>query len=158
MRSIPAFRLRSLLLCGLLGAGVSGSAIAQSTSGAQGLLNDKWVFNLGTMGGIAAATPDPSAPLAPQLKRLIIGGPLASLVLAVVGLALALGFEGRAGAYGVIVGAMSLLIFLVTATPLRAGGFMSDGLQYLELRRGGAAVNERQVLLRMMGSRSTKRQ
>ena len=111
----------------------------------------KWVFNLGTMGGIAAATPDPSAPLAPQLKRLIIGGPLASLVLAVVGLALALGFEGRAGAYGVIIGAMSLLIFLVTATPLRAGGFMSDGMQYLELRRGGAAVTERQVLLRLMG-------
>jgi hypothetical protein len=111
----------------------------------------KWVFNLGTMGGIAAATPDPSAPLAPQLKRLIIGGPLASLVLAVVGLALALGFEGRTGAYGVIVGAMSLLIFLVTATPLRAGGFMSDGMQYLELRRGGAAVTERQVLLRLMG-------
>lgn len=111
----------------------------------------KWVFNLGTMGGIAAATPDPSAPLAPQLKRLIIGGPLASLVLAVVGLALALGFEGRTGAYGVIIGALSLLIFLVTATPLRAGGFMSDGMQYLELRRGGAAVTERQVLLRLMG-------
>ena len=111
----------------------------------------KWVFNLGTMGGIAAATPDPSAPLAPQLKRLIIGGPLASLVLAVVGLALALSFEGRVGAYGVIIGAMSLLIFLVTATPLRAGGFMSDGMQYVELRRGGAAVTERQVLLRLMG-------
>ena len=111
----------------------------------------KWVFNLGTMGGIAAATPDPAAPLTPQLRRLIIGGPLASLVLAILGLAMALGFEGRAGAYGVIIAAMSFLIFLVTAAPLRAGGFMSDGMQFLELRRGGAAVTERQVLLRLMG-------
>ena len=116
-----------------------------------GGIHFKWVFNLGTMGGIAAATPDPAAPLAPQLRRLIIGGPLASLVLAVIGLAMALGFEGRAGAYGVIIGAMSLLIFLVTAAPLRAGGFMSDGMQLLELRRGGAAVAERQVLVRLMG-------
>jgi hypothetical protein len=111
----------------------------------------KWVFNLGTMGGIAAATPDPSAPLTPQLQRLIIGGPLASLVLAVLGLAMALGLEGRAGAWGLIIGALSLLIFLVTAAPLRAGGFMSDGMQLLELRRGGAAVAERQVLVRLMG-------
>jgi len=111
----------------------------------------KWVFNLGTMGGLAAATPDPSAPLAPQLKRLIIGGPLASLLLALLGLALALVFEGRAAAYGVMIGVFSLLIFLVTAVPLRVGGFMSDGMQFLELRRGGAAVTERQVLLRLMG-------
>jgi hypothetical protein len=111
----------------------------------------KWVFNLGTMGGIAAATPDPAAPLTPQLQRLVIGGPLASLVLAVLGLVMALVFEGRAGAYGVVVGAMSFMIFLVTAAPLRAGGFMSDGMQFLELRRGGAAVTERQVLVRLMG-------
>jgi hypothetical protein len=47
MKSSPAFRFSSLLLCGLLGAGVSGSALAQSASGAQGLLDNKWVFNLG---------------------------------------------------------------------------------------------------------------
>lgn len=111
----------------------------------------KWVFNLGTMGGIAAATPDPAAPLAPQLRRLIVGGPLASLVLAVLGLVMAMIFEGRAGAYGAIIGATSFLVFLVTAVPLRTGGFMSDGMQLLELQRGGAAVTERQVLVRLMG-------
>jgi len=111
----------------------------------------KWVFNLGTMGGIAAATPDPAAPLAPQLQRLIVGGPLASLLLAALGLVMAMIFEGRAGAYGVIIGATSFLIFLVTAAPLRAGRFMSDGMQLLELRRGGAAVTDRQVLVRLMG-------
>jgi hypothetical protein len=111
----------------------------------------KWVFNLGTMGGIAAATPDPVAPLTPQLQRLVLGGPLASLVLAVLGLAMAFVLDGRAGAYGVVIGAMSFMIFLVTAAPLRAGGFMSDGMQFLELRRGGAGVAERQVLVRLMG-------
>jgi len=111
----------------------------------------KWAFNLGTMGGIAAATPDPVAPLTPQLQRLIVGGPLASLLLAGLGLVVSMVFEGRAGAYGVIIGATSFLTFLVTAAPLRAGGFMSDGMQFLELRRGGAAVTERQVLVRLMG-------
>jgi hypothetical protein len=47
MQSRPAFKLSTLLLCGLLGAGVSSSALAQSASGAQGLLDNQWVFNLG---------------------------------------------------------------------------------------------------------------
>ena len=47
MKSAPVLRFGSLLLCGLLGAGLAGSALAQSSSGAEGLLNDKWVVNLG---------------------------------------------------------------------------------------------------------------
>jgi len=47
MKSSPGYRLNALLLCGLLGVGLAGTAAAQSSSGAQGLLNDTWVFNLG---------------------------------------------------------------------------------------------------------------
>jgi hypothetical protein len=47
MKSTSALRVGSLLLCSLLGGGVATSALAQSSSGAQGLLNDKWVINLG---------------------------------------------------------------------------------------------------------------
>jgi len=109
-----------------------------------------WIFNLGTMGGLAAATPNPDRPLKPQLLSLIAGGPTASLLLALAGLA-AVGLgEGRIGAYGLILGALSFLIFLVTAIPLRAGGFMSDGMQFIEVIRGGRAVEERQTLMVLM--------
>lgn len=112
----------------------------------------RWNRHLGLMGGLAAATPDPSQPLVPQLRRLVAGGPIASLLLGVLCLAGSLWIDGRLGAYLVIIGFMSLTIFLVTALPMHAGGFMSDGMQFIELRRGGSAVTERQILLRLMGS------
>jgi hypothetical protein len=108
-----------------------------------------WIFNLGTLGGLAASTPNPDRPMKPQLLSLIAGGPIASLLLAIMGLA-AVGLEGRIGTYGLILGALSLLIFLVTAIPLRAGGFMSDGMQFIEVIRGGPAVEERQALIVLM--------
>jgi len=110
----------------------------------------KWVFNLGTFGGLAAAMPNPDLALAPQLTRLIAGGPLASLLLAAFGLLLGLLADGQLGAYGFLVGGFSALIFLVTALPFRAGGFMSDGMQLLEVMRGGRAVEERQTLTMLM--------
>lgn len=109
-----------------------------------------WLFNLGTLGGLAAATPDPAQPLARQLKPLIIGGPLASLLLAGAGVAIAMVVDGRMGAYGLIVGAISAMIFVVTAIPMRAGGYMSDGMQLLELLRGGSSVLDRQLLTTLM--------
>lgn len=108
-----------------------------------------WIFNLGTMGGLAAATPHPERPLKPQMLSLIAGGPIASLLLALAGLAIGQA-DGRIGAYGLIFGALSFLIFLVTAIPLRAGGFMSDGMQFIEVIRGGPAVEERQTLIVLM--------
>jgi len=47
MKSKPVTGFASLLLCSLFGATAAGPALAQSSSGAEGLLNDKWVFNLG---------------------------------------------------------------------------------------------------------------
>lgn len=41
------------------------------------------VFNLGNFGGLAAALPNPDQAMAPQLKRLVIGGPLSSLLLSI---------------------------------------------------------------------------
>jgi hypothetical protein len=47
MKTGTPFRFASLLLCSVLGTGVATTAAAQSSSGAEGLLNDKWVINLG---------------------------------------------------------------------------------------------------------------
>lgn len=109
-----------------------------------------WLFNLGTFGGLAAATPDPEKPLRPQMLSLIAGGPLASLMLAILGFAAFTGLDGRTAAHALIIGLMSFFIFLVTAMPSRFGGFMSDGKQFLEVLAGGDAVMERQRFSTLM--------
>lgn len=108
------------------------------------------VFNLGSFGGMAAALPNPNREFAPQMKRLAIGGPLASLVLAILCIAVGLLLSGKPAFYFHFIGGFSFLIFLVTALPFRAGGFMSDGMQLLELMRGGRAVEERQTIINLM--------
>ena len=109
-----------------------------------------WVFNLGTFGGLAAAAPDPDRPIRPQLLSLIAGGPLASLALALIGMSLLFMADGRLAAHGLFIAFASALIFLATAIPARAGGFMSDGMQFIEVLRGGDAVLERQQITTVM--------
>ena len=111
----------------------------------------RWFFNLGTLGGLAAAMPDPQRPLAAQMKPMVLGGPLASLLLALGGFAVMALAGGRVSAYGLIIGALSSVIFIVTALPFRAGGFMSDGMQWLAYRRGGPGVERRARLTALMG-------
>jgi hypothetical protein len=111
----------------------------------------RWFFNLGTLGGVAAAMPVAGQPLKPQLTRLVVGGPLASLVLALAAFALFWWVPGRVGAYALITAGLSLAIFVVTAVPMRSGGFMSDGMQLLQLRRNPTMVERRARLLALMG-------
>ncbi len=111
----------------------------------------RWFFNLGTLGGLAAAMPVPGQPLLPQLQRLIVGGPLSSLVLAGVALAVFWGVPGRFGAYALFIAGFSFVIFLLTAAPFRAGGFMSDGMQFVQLRRDPVMVERRVRLLAVAG-------
>ena len=120
--------------------------LTRTTSG----IRFNWIFNLGTFGGLAAATPNPEQPIRPQFLSLIAGGPLASLVLAVLGFALFLLVDDRVGAHAMIIALFSAFIFIVTAFPMRAGGFMSDGMQFIEVLRGGDAVLERQQLTGLM--------
>lgn len=108
-------------------------------------------FNLGTLGGVAAALPDTTRPLKPQLRRLIVGGPLASLLLAgLCAVVFVLG-EGRVAAYALATGLLSALIFAVTALPMRTGGFMSDGMQLLQLSRDPGMVERRARLIGLVG-------
>ncbi|MBL8810319.1 MAG: hypothetical protein JNM43_09110 [Planctomycetaceae bacterium] len=105
------------------------------------------VWNLGTFGGLAAALPDPKKPIRPQLLSLIVGGPAASLLLTLIGLAVFQLSTGPVRFHGAFIGGFSALIFLVTAIPSRAGGFMSDGMQFIEVLKGGQAVMQRQKIL-----------
>jgi hypothetical protein len=133
----------------------------QWSRGSDGGIHFHWAFNLGTFGGVAACLPNPDRPLAVQMQPMILGGPLASLLLALLGVVAAIALEGRPAGYCLITAALSAAIFMATAMPMRSGGFMSDGAQWLEVRRGGAAVAERQRLTVLMaqsagGSRPAK--
>ncbi len=111
----------------------------------------RWFFNLGTIGGLAATLPKPERALAAQMKPVVLGGPLASLLLAALAFAVSVGTHGRLSAYALATGLISALIFAVTALPFRAGGFMSDGMQWLSYRRGGQDVERRARLTALMG-------
>ncbi len=106
-----------------------------------------WFLNSGTFGGLAAALPDPQRPIRGQLLPLIVGGPLASLLLTVLAVWLSTLIDGRWSAHLLILGGLSALIFIATALPTRAGGFLSDGRQCIELLRGGAAVEQRAMIV-----------
>lgn len=106
-----------------------------------------WFLRGDTFGGLAAAMPVNGRVGAREFLPLVIGGPLASLLLAVAGFATAYALDGRWAAHAGILGALSFMIFLATAIPMRAGGFLSDGMQFLELLRGGPAVEQRTLLV-----------
>lgn len=106
-----------------------------------------WFFSGQTMGGLAAAMPDPRRPIRGQLLPLIVGGPAASLLLALSAFGLSAMSDGRLSAHLLILALMSALIFVATALPMRAGGFLSDGRQCIEVLRGGPAVEQRAMLM-----------
>ena len=110
----------------------------------------QWVTHLGLMGGIAATIPTEVGPkLSRQLLVMISGGPTASLFLGLLAIVIATTFDGRVGAYGALVALLSLGIFLMTAIPMRAAGFMSDGMQILDVLSGKQSVAERTTLLQI---------
>ena len=106
-----------------------------------------WFLRGDTFGGLAAAMPPANRSTPRAFMSLVVGGPLASLTLAAIAFSLAIALDGRWAVHAAILGAMSALIFVVTAIPMRAGGFMSDGMQALELLRGGSAVEQRMTLI-----------
>ncbi len=110
----------------------------------------EWNTNLALMGGIAATLPTKQgASLRQQLLVLIAGGPAASLLLAIFAIVLASVSDPRFAAYCIFVAATSLGVFLVTLIPVRVGGFMSDGLQFLDVLKGGSAAIERSAIMQI---------
>jgi hypothetical protein len=110
----------------------------------------EWNTNLALMGGLAATLPTKhGASLRQQLLVLIAGGPAASLLLAILAIVIASASDPRIAAYCIFIAATSLGVFLVTLIPVRAGGFMSDGLQFMDVLKGGSAVIDRGTLLQI---------
>jgi len=111
----------------------------------------EWNTNIALMGGLAASVPTKfGASLRRQLLANIIGGPLASLLLMLLAISLTSFSDPRFTVYCIFVAATSFGIFLVTLIPIYSGGFMSDGLQIIDVYRGGSAVLERGALLQIL--------
>jgi len=110
----------------------------------------QWNTNLALMGGLAATLPTQVGALRRrQLLFSIAGGPLASLWLSLLALALAAVSPARWAAYGTFIAVVSFGIFLVTLIPVRSGGFMSDGLQLLDVLRGGRNSIQQNALMQI---------
>ena len=110
----------------------------------------EWNTNVSLMGGLAAATPTKvGASIRRQLLVLIAGGPVASLLLAMFALAATSVSGPRFAAYFTFIAGSSFGIFLITLMPIRSSGFLSDGLQLIDVLRGGDAVRERVALLQI---------
>lgn len=110
----------------------------------------KWNTHLALMGGLAATAPTKLGDaLRRQLLVMTAGGPIMSLLLAVLGLLLTSVTDARLTAYCMYTALLSFGIALVTLIPNRTGGFMSDGMQILDLLRTGNAVLERSLIMQI---------
>lgn len=114
--------------------------------------------NINVAGGMGACLPlEPERMTPRRAAVMILGGPVASLVLMVgllwLAVALAAGNAPVTAALaltqnGVMFTAgLSFMIFLVTAAPSATGGFKSDGKRVYELMRGGRRSEQDAALL-----------
>lgn len=123
-----------------------------------------WQVNrsAGLMGGLACCLPTTDCDFLKALRIMIVGGPLSSLLLAVLcfGLWLATPSLNLDGSWQrflsgqlFFVMAMSTMIFFVTSYPRVVGGMKTDGKQFLELLKSGPET-ERQNLVRLLVGQS----
>lgn len=101
-----------------------------------------WNTNLNVAGGVAVMLPNGTDRLRKRFMWFAAGGPLASVVLAVVSYFLAGVFNPSSFPYfaAYTIAAFSGLIWIATMIPIRAGGFASDGLRILTFARNGATA------------------
>jgi hypothetical protein len=119
-----------------------------------------WNRNVNLSGGLAYMLPQGEENMARRFATFAAGGPLASLVLAVLGLGLSfpLASGSMAELLAGVVGVFSLVIFALTIAPFRAGGFSSDGRRILTLLGKSEAARHEVTLLRVIAFTQSERQ
>lgn len=108
--------------------------------------------NLATYGGIAATMPTEDSPDNPRkFARLILAGPLASLLFAVLSLALAAVLANPWSIIFYSSGCISIAIFFATTIPSKTGLFFSDRKRFQRLILKGKDQEVEIAMLRIMG-------
>lgn len=118
-----------------------------------GRIGFRWNRNLNVSGGVAVMLPEGPDNLANRFARYAAGGPVASLILALVclGLYQVLPTASFARITVMVIAMLSGLIFVATVIPFRAGGFASDGKRVITLLQGGPEAKADIAVLRAMG-------
>ena len=108
--------------------------------------------NLGYFGGVAATSPREDHPdNARRIARIVLAGPLASLLFAGLCFAVA-GLAGGPFAFVLYTGgAISIAIFFATTIPSRTGMFFTDRKRYQRLVTPGKEQQAEMALLSIMG-------
>lgn len=117
-----------------------------------------WNRSVNLLGGMAACLPLEPGRLTPRrMAVMIAGGPVFSLLLAVLAAGLAVGLAAQPGPLprpvivaqhaAVYTAGLSLLVFLVTVAPQTTGGLKSDGRRVFELLQPGPRSDQESALL-----------
>lgn len=122
----------------------------------------KWNRNVNISGGMVICIPVGSESLRRRFSIYAAGGPVASLLLASFGyltyrlLSAFLPADNTSAQillYAMMMMALlSMLIFLATVIPMKAGGFYSDGARILRLQRGGDTARFDILILKIIAS------
>lgn len=111
--------------------------------------------DLSLYGGISSTLPrDNSAQNADKMARMILAGPVASLLFAFVCLLLSYYFKGTAQAIMLMGGIVSFFIVLVTTIPSKTGIFFTDRKRYQRLKFDSKAREIEVAMLNIIGSYS----
>lgn len=116
--------------------------------------NNQWHFhwnkNVNTAGGLVLCLPTNSEDLPKRFSMYAAGGPIASLLLAMVayGLFRLFSIDGfptqnpqqLLAVSCMVIAFLSGVIFLVTAIPMHMGGFSTDGARILRFAKGGESA------------------
>jgi hypothetical protein len=119
----------------------------------------KWNKNVNTAGGLVLCLPTDSVNLNNRFTVFAAGGPVASLLLVALAYPIyALFFKENptnnwgievVGSFFLFLAMLSLFIFLITAIPLRMGGFYTDGARVLRLQKGGDTARFESLILKL---------
>jgi hypothetical protein len=118
----------------------------------------KWNKNINTAGGFVICIPTGTDNLAKRFSFYAAGGPLASVMLALVAFGLsqlpsvfALAWPAFTSIM-LMIAVLSALIFMVTAIPFHTGGFSSDGARVLRFMRGGDTARFEVLMLKIVST------
>lgn len=119
----------------------------------------KWNTNINTAGGLVICLPTSATDnINRKFAWYAAGGPLASLILAILTFALTYFLDNNTSASAnikfllMIIGIFSFIIMIATAIPYYANGLASDGARFISMLKGGDRAKFEGLILKVMAS------
>lgn len=117
----------------------------------------RWRFNksLSAFGGLALTMPNRTENFKRRRALTVAAGPGASLLLAMLGLGAVFltdptVLQGAFRFFLFCLGGLSLIIFIATVIPMQSGGFLSDGMQLVQIFSNNPSAKRYEALLQLM--------